>query len=417
MKVLALPLASRLHGENYYRGLMRIYKDCLEGYDGVIVSDYIFTSAEELSIDLESPDLLLLIHLTGGTSGLAKIVVERSGKPAILVAHGYHNSLPSALSARAWMVHRGYRARIIYSDKPSGFCKIFNSVYRGLLAGYSLSRLRVLEINGDGVLSDSARRFSEALGAVVKAVSYRDVMDTGSKASDRELNDLINHISKHIDLSGISYEDLYKVIRIYYAIRKIIVEKGFNAVSIDCFPLILEYKITPCLAIAMLNNDGIPAACEDDFYSLALLVLGPILSGEPGWISNPSGLTSEGYIKFAHCTIAPRLGSNCMLVSHFESGYPYAIACRLKHREYALLRLSLDYKQLHVFRAKNIESGLLEPGLCRTQLIASLHDLGGREFIEYAQGNHHVAIPWVDDMDEMLKTVSWLMNWDLVMHG
>ena len=413
MRILVIPLASRLHGEEYYTSLMRVYGKCLEGYDGVTVNDNVVTSIDELDINYEFFDLLLLIHLTGGTSKLAKRIVAESHKPAILVAYGRHNSLPSALSAKAWLVQRGYKVRILYSNEPSTLCRVFNPIYRGLLAGYNLSKLRVLEINENGVLSDDAKKFIEITGAVVEAISYEEILRICERASDNELRDLYNHVSKHIDLSSVDYESLYKALRIYYAIRKIIVERGFNAVSIDCFPLVIKYRITPCLAVAMLNNDGIPMACEDDFYSLVFLAISPILAGEPGWISNPSGLTNEGYVKFAHCTIAPRLGSNCMLVSHFESGYPYAVTCKMRHREYALLRLSLDYKRLYVFKAKKIESGLLEPGLCRTQLIADLGDFGGGKFIELAQGNHHVAIPWINGLDEMLKVFSWWMNWDL----
>ena len=417
MRILVIPLASRLHGEEYYTSLMRVYRKCLEGYDGVTVNDNVVTSINELNINYKFFDLLLLIHLTGGTSKLAKRIVAESHKPSILVAHGKHNSLPSALSAKAWLVQKGYRVRILYSDEPNTLFRVFNSVYRGLLAGHNLSKLKVLEINENGVLSNDAEKFIEITGAVVEAISYEEILRIGERASDNEMRDLYNHVSKHIDLSSVDYESLYKALRIYYAIRKIIVEGGFNAVSIDCFPLVIKYRITPCLAVAMLNNDGIPMACEDDFYSLVFLAISPILTGEPGWISNPSGLTNEGYVKFAHCTIAPGLGSNCILVSHFESGYPYAVTCKMKHREYALLRLSLDYKRLYVFKAKKIESGLLEPGLCRTQLIADLGDFGGEKFIELAQGNHHVAIPWINGLDEMLKVFSWWMNLDLTIYA
>ncbi|RLG83600.1 MAG: fucose isomerase [Thermoprotei archaeon] len=417
MRILVIPLASRLHGEEYYTSLMNVYRKCLEGYNGVTIYDNVVTSINELNINYKSFDLLLLIHLTGGTSKLAKRIIAESHKPAILVTHGRHNSLPSALSAKAWLVQRGYKVRILYSDEPNSLCRVFNPVYRGLLAGYNLSKLRVLEINENGALSDDAKKFIDATGALVKAIGYEEIIQIGQKASDNELRELYNHVSKYIDLSSIDRESLYKALRIYYAIRKIIVEGVFNAVSIDCFPLVMKYKITPCLAVAMLNNDGIPMACEDDFYSLVFLAVSPILTSEPGWIFNPSGLTYEGYVKFAHCTIAPRLGNNCMLVSHFESGYPYAVTCKMKHREYALLRLSLDYKKLYVFKARNIRSGLLEPGLCRTQLIADLGDYGGEKFIELAQGNHHVAVPWINGLDEMLKVLSWWMNWELTMYG
>ncbi len=223
--------------------------------------------------------------------------------------------------------------------------------------------------------------------------------------------------NRYIDLIGVDKDILYDAVRVYYALRKLVIDKGFNAISFECFPFIVKYRLTPCLAVAMMNNDGIPTACENDFYSLAILAVSFALTGKPGWIANPSGFTSEGYVRLAHCTIAPLLGGDCYLVPHFETGNPYAVTCRLSHDKVVLLRLSLDYRRINAYKAKVVESGLLEPGYCRTQAILDLGPMNGIRFLETAAGNHHVVIPWNPGLIESLKTMAWWLGWDLKIYN
>ncbi len=413
LKMLVLALASRLHGEQYYLKLMEQYKWCLYEFRDITFYPSPVTEEPLGDIDYSRFDIITLLLLTGGTSRLAKRIIERSGKPTIIVVHGKHNSLASGLSARSWALSKGYKVYLVYSDQPSMLCKRFNPICRGLYAGNMIRNLRVLEINGDGRVSRAAEEFMKATGARVSAVSFEKIREIGWGVEEHGLSQYINKVREKIDLSGVDRKVVIDTVRIYYALRKLVLDGVYNAVSIDCFPFVVKYKVTPCLAVAMLNSDGIPTACEDDFYSLVLLAASLGLTGEPGWIANPSGFTEQGYVKLAHCTVAPTLGWGCMLVPHFETGYPYAVTCRLKHGRYVVARLSLDYRLLGIYKAKKIASGLREPGLCRTQLVVDLGPANGDEFIKRALGNHHVAIPWKEWLPEALEVLAWYMGWRL----
>ena len=417
MDGIVLPLASKLHGKEYYTSIYISMRKCLEEFEGLDFYPEIITKPIEL--DLCEYKYLVLVHLTGGTSGLAKQIVLKNGKPAILIAHGKHNSLASALSARAFLNNRGLKTRIVYVSEPGLLCRSFAPIYRGIEAALLLSGLHVLEINKDGELSSSAKEFMKATGARVEAVSFEEVREIGwsSDVTSSDLDSLILNVRRYIDLSGVDKDILYDAVRVYYALRKLVIDKGFNAISFECFPFIVKYRLTPCLAVAMMNNDGIPTACENDFYSLAILAVSFALTGKPGWIANPSGFTSEGYVRLAHCTIAPLLGGDCYLVPHFETGNPYAVTCRLSHDKVVLLRLSLDYRRINAYKAKVVESGLLEPGYCRTQAILDLGPMNGIRFLETAAGNHHVVIPWNPGLIESLKTMAWWLGWDLKIYN
>ena len=162
----------------------------------------------------------------------------------------------------------------------------------------------------------------------------------------------------------------------------------------------------------MMNADGVPTACEDDFHSLLMLYLSQMFTGKPGWIGNPSGI-SDSYLRFAHCTIAPVLGRECRLMSHFETGYPYAVTCVLSGKKYIFGRISLDYNYLEIYKGKIIASGPLESDYCRTQVLIDITPLEIKDFINKAIGNHHVFMLWRDELIGLLEAFVWWMNWKI----
>ncbi len=414
MKALLIGLASSLHGKEYYEPIYESVAGVFRVFEGIEVAEKPVTNINELEInDLKNYDYLVLLHLTGGTSGLATRIGVSHGGPVILLAHTRHNSLASALSARAKLVDKDIKTSLIYFDNINDLLLEFTQLYQGIKAAIDLKNIRILEINEDGAVSDKAKLFMGKIGGEVIAVSHEELLKIGKEASREELRELEKHVRLYIDLSGTERYKLEEVLRIYYAMRKLVSEKGAEAISIDCFQLVVKHRITPCFAVAMMNTDGIPTACEDDFHSLVMLYLSLALTGEPGWIANPSGITPNGYLRFAHCTIAPSIGTKCGLTTHFESGYPYAVFCRFRQKKLLFGRLSLGYDKIKVYRGKVIESGLLEPGFCRTQLIVDTGPLRPEEFIEKAIGNHHVFMPWREDLEKMIEAFAWWMGWRL----
>ncbi len=411
MKALVFSLASELHSRVYYSKLYDSFKRFFRSIEGFEIIDE--PQYKVPKIPRNKYDLAFIVILTGGTSRLAEQAAKRLNTPVVLIAHNKHNSLASALSARERIKKLGIKVLLVLANDEHALATKLTPIIKGISTAISLSRIRVLEINSEGLPSSRARFFIEATGTKVDAVSYKEVLERAMNAPDEELKEISDFVALHIDTSGVDKEYLDKALRIYYALRSLALEKGYNAVSIDCFPFLVEYGITPCLAVAMLNNDGIPTACEDDFYSLIMLFISLNFTGKPGWIANPSGVTDEGYLRFAHCTIAPSLGKNCYLVSHFETGKPYAVTCRLSGERYVFGRITTDYTGLVLYKGRKVDSGLLEPGYCRTQLIVDTGSLNADGFIEEAVGNHHVFMEWTSDIMEAFKALAWWMNWYL----
>ncbi len=407
-KITLLCLASRLHGEEFIKSICGNVYNVFRKYSWVKIIDKPASSLDEVILG-EKPDVLILVHATGGTSSLAFRIAEKyTDSYIVLLAHDKHNSLASALSARMKI---GYeKVKLVYFKDTKDLEMKAERLIKAIYAAYKLKGLKILVINEKGVLGEESKKFMEKTGAVLEAISFEELWKKGLETSSREVEDVRKKIAGYIDLSGTRSDELEKIIRIYTGMHRLVEENNYNGIIIDCFPLVVKYRVTPCIPVAVLNSEGIPVACEEDYHSFLMLYLSLELTGSPGWISNPSGIVNDEYLRFAHCTIAPTLGKPCWLTTHFETGNPYAVICRYKYRKVLFGRYSRDYGELIVYHGEVIESGNLGPHYCRTQLIVKPLKIQPVEFIREAWGNHHVFIPYIDGIEEMLEYYSWIQK-------
>ena len=128
-----------------------------------------------------------------------------------------------------------------------------------------------------------------------------------------------------------SPEDMIKAMRLYRAIRKIVDEDRLSALTLSCFRLIEQTGTTGCLALSLLNDEGIIAGCEGDLQSVFTMLAAKVLTGKPAFMANPSMInarTTKSYWR-----IAPS-------ASHRQSSSSSATTLKRKaasaYREYCL---------------------------------------------------------------------------------
>ena len=171
---------------------------------------------------------------------------------------------------------------------------------------------------------------------------------------------------------------------------------------------LIKYKITPCLAVSLLNDEGIITACESDLRSLFLMLIIYSLYNIPSWIANIAAV-KENKVIFSHCTIATKLAEECKLVNHFESNYPYSLSCKLKNGIYTIITIDRNYEKIVLLKANLLESGMLRNDMCRTQAI---FEINLKDFHNIALSNHHVLV--LMDIENDLKELSCLLGIKLI---
>ena len=57
--------------------------------------------------------------------------------------------------------------------------------------------------------------------------------------------------------------------------------------------MIEKLGTTGCLALALLNDEGIPAGCEGDLQSIFTLLIAKTLTGQAGFMANPAFINDD----------------------------------------------------------------------------------------------------------------------------
>ena len=155
-----------------------------------------------------------------------------------------------------------------------------------------------------------------------------------------------------------------------------------------------------------MNAEGIPAACEGDQKSLVSMAVLYALTGESGFMANPSCMEPEtGEIIFAHCTLPMDMPDAYSLTTHFESGIGVAVACDLAPQEMTVFKCDGTLKRYYAGRAKLLET-LHRSDLCRSQMRLKLED-GTGYFSGRPISNHHIICKgdWKEVIEEFFAGI------------
>lgn len=205
----------------------------------------------------------------------------------------------------------------------------------------------------------------------------------------------------HIDIVDIPIEEVTSLgevdggeegaLVIYNRLREIVERYQLSGLTLRCFDLLTTVKNTGCLALAKLNAEGIPAACEGDVPTLITMMLANRITGCPGFQCNPARVNTEtGQMLWAHCTIPYTMVDKFNYDTHFESGFGVAIHGELPTGDYTLVKVSGDLSRVFAEDVQLVRNQY-EPNLCRTQVW-----LQTKQVIPYLLSNpisnHHVLV-------------------------
>lgn len=189
---------------------------------------------------------------------------------------------------------------------------------------------------------------------------------------------------------------------LYLATRKLLERYGTDSVTMDCLGGFAAGKLPayPCLGFMQLLDDGGQGVCEampDDTVSM---LLARILTGRPGFVSDPALDTSRNQVVYAHCmgttrVFGPEGSSNGFRIRTLHNRDPRG-ACNesLMPAGYMTtsFRTNVARRELIVHQAKALGALESERG-CRTKLLAEVRGDIGKLFGGWSRfGWHRVTV-------------------------
>ena len=148
----------------------------------------------------------------------------------------------------------------------------------------------------------------------------------------------------------------------------------------------------PCLALSILNDDGLTAFCHTDLTHTMPGVLLRWISGKPSFVSN-SHFPHHGMVTLAHCAAPRRMdGKNfepTKIMTHFESDYGAATKVEYtKGQVTTNIIPNLSLTKWYAFRGKILDSPAFD--MCRSQIDMEI-DGDWRRLLEHMEGFHTVT--------------------------
>lgn len=385
-----ITFASLLHKQASVLSSHELILNELEKYFTVNIVEY--QNINKLTKD----DFSLLFIATGGVERLVIQHFESLPRPAILLADGMQNSLAAALEISSWLRGRGMKNEILHGELPEIIKRIFvlhnNFKARRALSG---SRIGVIGSPSSWLVASnvdyllSKRRW----GIEYTDIPLERVYEYYNQITDDEVGEACaTFAGKALACREATPEDLIKAMRLYRAIKRIVEEGKLSALTLSCFKLIEQTGTTGCLALSLLNDDGIIAGCEGDLQSIFTQLAVKVLTGKASFMANPSMINARtNEIVLAHCTVGIAQTEQYIIRSHFETEMGIGIQGILPTGHVTLVKCGGECLDEYYLSTGTLTENTNYINMCRTQVRIKL-DTPAEYFLKNPLGNHHILI-------------------------
>ena len=273
-------------------------------------------------LDTVNPDVAVVQNLTFANSAYVSEVIARFDCPVILwtlrepVIDGTRlrlNSLTGAFSAGNAMRHFGRAFEYVFGapSEKEVESKIAAAVSAARLIK-EMKSLKLLQVGhtpqgfGFGRALDS--EMLKNFGVRLESIEARELIEKAKSYSDEEIVEYLADAKTRIaGLDEIDGKNVSDFARLYKAYKEYVDANGVGALASRCWPdFFVSFGTPVCSVLGILNDLGMPAACEADAYGALSMYAAQKLTGKCAFFGDPVSLDeNENTLTFWHCGMAP----------------------------------------------------------------------------------------------------------------
>lgn len=365
----------------------------------------------------DAHDKTLLFIATGGTEEIVKDYVGIFPRPVLLLSDGLHNSFAASFEIQTYLSQLGIASTLFNAPldyDPAFFEQLEQDLFGGTggsltltssdpLPKFPKSVLKAFERTKIGLVGGASgwlissginrEAVSKAYGTRFEDIPLKELEDefADTAPTDAEVGRVLRRTERFL-IGDRTPEDLREATRMYLALKRICSRHELNAFTMKCFGILSSCRTTACLAMAMLNDEGIVAGCEGDIPALWTMLYAKYAYGEAAFMANPaSSNRKECTIDFAHCTIPLSMVHGYRLPSHFESQSGIGIAGSVPSGRYRIVKISgKNLDQFYETEGDLIMNTNI-PQRCRTQIrFRFASEAEFERFMRVSKGNHTI---------------------------
>lgn len=378
-------------------------------YDGllnILASDFdaqfdFLDNLESLPSSSKYEDFIIS---TGGVENIFLDLLKRNlvGTNVTLIADGRFNSLAASMEILTYLNNNNIKAFIAYGSNEEISARLKEHPHVDFVneqcgsAALSLSgdKIAVFGEPSDWLIASNVDRdfLKQKFNIDFVDIPLDTLFRRFSLIDDNMVEFLATDFQAVISRGETTERDLLDSLKIYLAINQICQENNCTCATVRCFSIIEKLKATGCLALALLNDEGIDAACEGDLQSLLSMILVRRVTGMPSFMANPSAMSKDNHTTtFAHCTVPTTMCRRYGFRSHFESQCGLAVAGEFSPSEvYTIFKWGGEkLDRFFVEEAVSVVAPSNE-NLCRSQLTLNFYN--PEYMLNNPIGNHHIIV-------------------------
>jgi len=366
-------------------------------------------SADEIPFtDFSEYDMTINFIKSGGSEDIFAENVEYLPQPVYLLATELHNSLPAALEILSFLNAEDIAGKILHGEMEDLIIEIEElTAYKKVRDEIADARFGIIGKPSDWLIGSqvdyehAAHHWGSEFVDIELEQLYQALENVDSAKAKRIAADFLENAAKIVESNE---ADLVEASKIYLALKEVITKNDLDVITIRCFDIVKKLDTTGCLALSLLNNEGLVAGCEGDVPAAFTMFLAYQLTGVMPFMANPAAIDKKNdEILFAHCTVATDISEDYIIRSHYETGIGVGIQGILEKGPVTIFKIGgAGLEQYFVAEGEIIEN-LDSANACRTQLKISLPQ-SSDYFLNDSIGNHHLIIPGyhADKINEFL---------------
>ncbi len=172
------------------------------------------------------------------------------------------------------------------------------------------SRVSVVGTHPDGfdTCEYNAAALAALTGITVDRVDLADAFDKARAApAERAAAHRAEAAESLAGIDGVDQEQLDRSFRLLCALEDIVSDNDADSIAVRCWPeTFVDYGCAACGPMAMMNQAGVPSACEADVYGSVTTLMLQELADEPVWMADLVDVDTESNTAVLwHCGLAP----------------------------------------------------------------------------------------------------------------
>ncbi len=360
-----------------------------------VVSPEEFRKNAFLEQTLESKIVPIFVG-TGGTENLIIDFIRYNDihERVLLITIEDNNSLPAALETRSYLERHGYDVNIIHLSE-NALNSLQDESIKTVLQKIAKARIGVVGNPSSWLVALEVDYQAIAKMWGLELVNY-DISSLMARMAARPSEEFTPNYERFLSQArtvNVSSDSVSQAVSFTEVLDRFVRSECLDAVTMECFRLLMETGVSGCHALSYINSTGLTAGCEGDIPSTFTMLLARMITGQDSFMANVVSLDiDQNTVVFAHCTVPTSIVKEYDIMTHFETGQSVAIRGRFSNEDVTVFKVfGRDLSKWWVAEGKIIDN-LSNERACRTQIKVLLEE-SVEYFLSRSLANHHVIIP------------------------